>query len=444
MQFASLLLLLYIFLGQIYPTEAAKYFVRLKKPHTLDLLFKQDEADASAENRISLHGLRDRIKKKISFGTFEGFVGEFTTELVEKLKKNSLIADITPDIIVSSCDIELQSPAPDHLARLSKEGAVRAQDRLLGPEFFYDGDWTGEGVNVYVIDTGIRVNLDEFEGRASFGADFTGTGKDDSVGHGTHVAGLIGSKTFGVAKNINLISVKALSGNGSGSLSEVLQAIEFAVKHMKASRKPGVANLSLGAPKNSILEKAIEEAFKNGLVIVAAAGNAFVDACNTSPANSPYAITVGAIGDHNDEITRFSNWGACVDLFAGGDTIVSVGLLNGVAVRMSGTSMSAPIVAGLAGILLDQGVAPEDVKGKLIELSDEGKINDNTGILKPGTPNRIANNGIRKSDYEDQKENDNDEDDEDGEDNLEDIEEDEDYWDEERRYREYAVSSLVF
>lgn len=348
------------------------YIVRLKKPHTTSTLLK------------NLRGrIKDRVKEKFSFGSFEGFVGDFDSEWVKILKKNPLvrikikssntqISDVCPDVPVTAFDVKVQSGAPNHLSRISHTLPLHEiQER----EFYYEEQHQGQNVNAYVLDSGVVVSHTEFEERASHGKDFTSTGLSDTSGHGTHVAGVIGSKTFGVAKKINIISVKCLDETGSGSLSSLLSAIEYSVKHRIESNLPGVANLSLGSLRNVVLNEAVRAAVEQGLVIVVAAGNSNSNACQTSPAGSKHAIAVGAIDDQSDHIAGFSNWGKCVDIFASGVQVESLSKKESETKKLSGTSMAAPAVSGLIGILLSRGVEPSNVVQHLYAMALKGAIN---------------------------------------------------------------------
>lgn len=306
-------------------------------------------------------------------------------------------------------DIAVQTDAPRHLARISRRGPLPYSELDEDPEkfdYYYDEDYLGYSVNAYIIDTGIFKDHHQFQGRAHFGADLVGEGPGDFNGHGTHVAGIVGSEEFGVAKEVRLIEVKALNKVGQGNLTTVLSAIEFSVKHCRRSRRGCVANLSLGSFRNTVLNQAVEAAMESGLVVVAAAGNSNANACWSSPASSPAAITVGAFDDRTDTIARFSNWGSCVDIFAPGVTVESLSNVPPFEpVTYSGTSMASPIVAGLAALLLDSGVEPRDIKTAIIGLATDGVFLKRTLIFKPGTPNRIVFSGVDKEDdfFEDSK-----------------------------------------
>lgn len=248
---------------------ATKYLVQLKSPSTFEALLNTDDTVRA------VHHIRPLIEKAFSFGGFEGFSGDFDSDIVGRLRKNPLVEEITSDIIVKTCnEYNNQENAPRHLARLSQREALE-DDEL---EFMYPSEFQANGVNAYVIDTGIQCDDPEFEGRCRNGADFTGEGDGDLNGHGTHVSGIIGSKTYGVAKKINLISVKALDKTGSGSLSSIISGIEFAVNNKTQSNSKGVINLSIGALRSNVLNRAVEVAYDSGLVLIAAAGNSNMDA----------------------------------------------------------------------------------------------------------------------------------------------------------------------
>lgn len=301
----------------------------------------------------------EKIEEK-SFGAYK-----------DQISLTTQIADVSPDVPVTAFDVKVQSGAPDHLSRISHRLPLHEiQER----EFYYEDQHQGQNVNAYVLDSGVVVEHAEFEGRASHGQDFTFTGVGDTSGHGTHVAGVIGSKTFGVAKKINIISVKCLDKTGSGSLSSLLSAIEYSVNHRLASGVPGVANLSLGSLRNAILNEAVRAAVEQGLVIVVAAGNSNSNACQTSPAGSKHAIAVGAIDDQSDHIAGFSNWGKCVNIFASGVQVRSLSRNENETKLLSGTSMAAPAVSGLIGILLSRGVDPSNVLQQLYTMALEGAI----------------------------------------------------------------------
>ncbi|KAG7890830.1 hypothetical protein KL906_001345 [Ogataea polymorpha] len=385
--------------GMAAPVESLagtqRYLVQMKERFTTEKLCALDDKIKS------LSHFRDGIDRNFSFGNFEAFSGKFSKEALLRMASNPMVAKIVPDSQVEAVDIEVETNAPSHLVRLSQDNPISPDDT----EYFYDSDYLGQNVNAYIIDSGVFVDHPQFEGRAVNGPNFSDdVSNTDFVGHGTHVAGIIGSKHFGVAKKINLISVKVLDRYGQGSLSSVIAGLEYAVKHHREHENtPGLANLSLGAAKSSVLDDAVKAAYESGLVIVVAAGNSNIDACNTSPAGSPYAYTVGAIDDSQDKIASFSNWGKCVNIFSSGVDIKSLSnsKTNLKKIQtLSGTSMASPVAAGLIGVLLSKGVSHDEIVSEMEELSINGAVPRISLLLRPGSPNRIASNGIREYDFD--------------------------------------------
>jgi len=218
------------------------------------------------------------------------------------------------------------------------QGLARVSHRKrlnFGTFTLYEYDPTGgEGVDVYIVDTGININHVEFEGRASWGKTIPQNDVDeDGNGHGTHCAGTIGSRKYGVAKAVNLIAVKVLGSNGSGTMSDVVGGVLWAADQAasklaaakaeyaatgKTKHKGSVANMSLGGGKSQALDDAVNRAVDSGMHFAVAAGNDNRDACSYSPAAAEKAVTVGA-STLGDERAYFSNHGECVDVFAPGE-----------------------------------------------------------------------------------------------------------------------------
>ena len=258
-------------------------------------------------------------------------------------------------------------------------------DQRTGTNGTYSYVTTGSGVDIYIVDTGILATHNQFGARVSAGfsavADSVGT--SDCNGHGTHVAGTAAGSTLGVAPAANLIPVRVLDCNGSGTVSGVIAGIEWAIGHHTTT--PAVMNLSLGAGKSDSLNAAIDRAFLDGITVVAAAGNSNVDACNVSPAsNVNSALTVGATTT-TDARATYSNFGACLDLFAPGSGITSAWHTSNTATNtISGTSMAAPHVAGLAARYLS--VATTAVPSQVMDAiknSTTPNVVTGAGTLSP-------------------------------------------------------------
>ncbi|KAG0681346.1 hypothetical protein C6P40_000839 [Pichia californica] len=372
--------------------ETERYIIQLKKPEDLDILMAQDDKVRSFAH------LRNEIKKVYSIGKeFEGFIGEFSKEVIDRIRSNPLVEFLCHDFPIEALDVSAQYDAPSHLVRLSQEGPVEDDEDST---YYYSEEFQGKGVNVYVIDTGVSTKNPDFEGRAILGPNFSSDLRNiDYIGHGTHVAGIVGSKTYGVAKEVTIHSVKVLDRKGQGTLSAVIEGLEYAVNHHLDSGVPGIANLSLGAARSTILDAAIKAAYDAGLLVVTAAGNNNMNACRTSPAGSPYAITVGSINDKNDQIAHFSNWGNCVDIFASGVEVRSLSNKQDEFQILSGTSMSSPIVAGLAAIIAEQGYDAADIPSEIRNMAVWNAIPSSNLRMRAGTPNAIVNNAVDVSQY---------------------------------------------
>jgi len=247
-------------------------------------------------------------------------------------------------------------------------------NELVGP-YFYD-ESAGEGQVVYVIDTGVNIEHEEFEGRAKWGKTMISGAKDtDGQGHGTHVAGTVAGKTYGVAKKATVIAVKVLGDNGFGSNSDVIAGVNWVADEVKKSGKKAIVNMSLGGSYSRALNNAVIQAIKEaGLIFVVAAGNDDINAEYASPASVAEAITVGSTAE-DDTRSYFSNYGRVVDVFAPGNNITSAWIGSKSATNtISGTSMAAPHVAGLAAYLL--GLGETDVESKIRSQGVQGLVKD--------------------------------------------------------------------
>jgi subtilisin family serine protease len=234
-------------------------------------------------------------------------------------------------------------------AAATQSGATWGIDRIDQRNRPLSGTYTytttASTVYAYVIDTGIYASHSQFGGRASNVYDALGGNGTDCHGHGTHVAGTIGSSTYGVAKAVRLRGLRVLNCSGSGATSGIIAAIDW----VRVNRtNPAVANLSLGGGYSSTLNTAINNLANSGVFVAVAAGNENQNACNVSPASAANATTV-ASSTSSDAKSSFSNYGSCVDLYAPGSSITST-WLNGGTNTISGTSMASPHVAGVAAL----------------------------------------------------------------------------------------------
>ncbi|KAJ1833926.1 proteinase B [Coemansia sp. RSA 2711] len=329
-----------------------------------------------------------------------GYAGRFEPEILERIRSSDDVEYVERDSVAYALDT--QKNAPWGLARISHR-------KPLGfgtfNKYVHDPK-AGEGITVYVVDTGINVEHVDFEGRARWGKTVPINDVDeDRNGHGTHVAGTIAGGRFGVAKSAEVVAVKVLGSNGSGSMSDVVMGVEFTVKeHRKAvaaaerqgkKHRGSVANMSLGGGFSRALNLAVDAAVRAGVHYAVAAGNDNRDACSYSPASAPNAITVGAT-TITDERAWFSNYGKCVDVFAPGKDILSTWIGGKHSTNsISGTSMASPHVAGLAAYLLSQtdgALTGAELKAKMLELSTKDVVAD----PGEGSPNKLIYNDAPK------------------------------------------------
>jgi subtilisin family serine protease len=238
-------------------------------------------------------------------------------------------------------------------------------------------------VSAYLIDTGILTTHTEFGGRARHGFDFVDGDGDatDCHGHGTHVAGTLGGATFGVAKDVTLYSLRVFDCTGTGTWAGVISAVDWVTAN---ATKPAVANMSLSGGPSDALDAAVARSVAAGITYVVAAGNDNADACGTSPARVPGAITVGATTS-TDSRASYSNYGACLDMFAPGSSVTSASS-TGTSARAtrSGTSMAAPHVAGAAALYLGANplATPVEVAGALARAATRDIVT-NPGAASP-------------------------------------------------------------
>jgi serine protease len=250
----------------------------------------------------------------------------------------------------------------------------------------YQYDTTASNVTAYIIDTGITVGHSQFGGRASDGWDFVDGDSvaQDCNGHGTHVAGTVGSQTYGVAKGVKLKAVRVLSCSGSGSNAGVIQGMDWVTNN---ATLPAVANMSLGSQGTSTASNAAVQRMVNaGVVLVTASGNDNSDACGFTPGNAPGTINVASTAQ-GDSRSSFSNYGSCIDIFAPGSNITST-WYNGGTNTISGTSMAAPHVAGVAALYLADN-PNSSPSGVLSALQNNATQNAVSGAN--GSPNLLVN-----------------------------------------------------
>jgi subtilisin family serine protease len=306
----------------------------------------------------------------------KGFAVRLTPARAEALADHPRVAYVEPDEVVHA--VATQSPATWGLDRIDQ------RDLPLNNSYTYNQ--TGQGVHVYIIDTGVRASHQEFSGRMGNGADFVGDGNgtNDCNGHGTHVAGTTGGTTYGVAKQVTIHAVRVLNCQGSGATSGVIAGVDWVTAN---SPSPAVANMSLGGGASTSLDNAVANSINSGVSYAIAAGNSNANACNYSPARVGAANTVGSTTS-SDARSSFSNYGTCLDIFAPGSSITSAWHTSNTATNtISGTSMASPHVAGAIALYLqtNPGASPSTVTQALVNNATTGRVS-NPGS---GSPNRL-------------------------------------------------------
>jgi subtilisin family serine protease len=319
-----------------------------------------------------------RISVRKSFWhAINGFSARMTSNQLMAIRQDPRVAYVARDLPVSGAQI--QSPTPSW-------GLDRIDQDALPLDGRFSVEGSGKGVTVYVLDSGVRGTHDEFSGRVVegfFGVD-DGRGTSDCYGHGTHVAGIIGGRTAGVARSVRISPVRVLDCQNRAEWSSIIDGIEWVTKTHSG---PSVINLSAGGSVFRPVDEAVRKVVSSGVTVVVAALNEGADACGMSPARVPEAVTVGAT-TREDVRARFSDFGPCVDLFAPGDGIMAAGNGSDSSFQQqSGTSMAAPHVAGVIALILEENprATPREVNKSLVSLATRGIL----GNLGDGSPNLL-------------------------------------------------------
>jgi aqualysin 1 len=321
------------------------------------------QVDAVVDEIETAHGIRATYRYHTAL---EGFAAKLPTAAVDALRRDPRVDYVEQDQIAHTVG--------------SQTGATWGLDRIdqasLPLNGTYNYNQVGNGVDAYILDTGIRITHTEFGGRAVAGVDeiTPGGNADDANGHGTHVAGTVGGTTYGVAKNVHLIAVRVLDASGSGTYAQVIAGVDWVTADH--TTHPAVANMSLSGGASASFDTAVRNSIADGVTYCVAAGNAAADVSGYSPADVAEAITVGAT-NISDGWASFSNFGAGVDILAPGVSITSSWNTSDTATNtISGTSMATPHVTGAAALYLEANPAstPAQVAAGLIAIASPNKI----------------------------------------------------------------------
>lgn len=371
----------------------------------LTMLSQETEDKVHVQHTFNIEGLR-------------GYSGQFSDQVIDQIRRRPEVRYVEPDQVMYAFDMvngssrrvmlnhalnllqnspkkrqtrrepHHRSPKPGSVRKIKNQtgapwGLSRVSHGTLPSELnkYHYPRAAGKGVDVYVIDTGINVAHSDFEGRAQWGTTIPDGDIDiDGNGHGTHCAGIIGSRTYGIAKKATIIAVKVLRTNGFGTNADVIKGVQWTVEAARrgaARGRQSAANMSLGGGRSLTLERAVNQAVKSGVHFAVAAGNDNEDACDYSPAAASGPITVGA-STNMDKMAFFSNHGPCVDIFAPGLDITSTWIGHRRAVNtISGTSMASPHVAGVLALYLSgKHYDTKSLKELIIKEANEGLLGD--------------------------------------------------------------------
>ncbi len=319
--------------------------------------------------------------KTLSIAPVASFNGGFTADLtpaqVRSLRHNGNVTIIEQDFWHHNVLDVTQTPVPAW-------GIDRIDQTNLPLSNSYTYTATGAGVHAYIIDTGVDPTHANFGGRASFDFNSIDTTNTDCNNHGTHVAGTIGSTSYGVAKGVRLHGVKWLNCAGSGTLTSAVNAVNWVTANRIA---PAVANTSWNFTYSATLATALTNMMNAGVFLATSAGNTGANSCDRLPRNLTAALVVAATTS-TDARASFSSIGPCVDIYGPGNAIVST-IPGGSTASFSGTSMSTPHAAGI-GALFKQGQPTANQAAVHAWIVNNSTPNVVTGTLS-GTPNRLLN-----------------------------------------------------
>ena len=313
----------------------------------------------SKEVLSSFGVVNPKLRQGIGFGFSVIELGEVVSEIEANRVVNELVnlpevvfAEIDSVVTLDSFLESSESVLPESVQSSPVWGLDRIDQRSLPLDNTYTYGADGTGVKIYVVDSGINLSHTEFTSRIPYGYAPASLGSlSDCTGHGTHVSGTAAGTTYGVAKNATIIPVRVFDCSGTAPWSVVITALEWIASDHLAG-EPAVVNMSLGGEASMFVDWAVQEVIDDGVTVVVASGNEEDWSCDYSPARVPDAITVNA-SNSDDTDSWFSNFGACSDIYAPGESITSAWYTSANATStIDGTSMASPHVAGAAAKIL--------------------------------------------------------------------------------------------
>jgi subtilisin family serine protease len=339
----------------------------------------------AGENPRSVAAIAKVTTDYVYESALNGFAAELNDGQLNALRHNKAVHAIEPDQ-------EVTGEATQTIGSTGQPWGIDRIDQRSGLSRSYtwwsSGSYgAGTGVRAYVIDSGIATAHPDFGGRAQNLYDAFGGSGQDCNGHGTHVAGILGGSTYGVAKSVQLRGIRVLGCDGKGSLAGIIAGVDYVRLN---AVKPAVANISIGAPYSAAVNTAVYNLVQSGVFVAVAAGNGDaygrpLDACTTSPASAAGTLTVASANWYDGKASD-SNYGSCVDLYAPGVSVTSA-WLNSTTNTISGTSMATPHVTGVAALLKsDYGdQSSSTVATWILNATTTGVVTGNVG----STPNRL-------------------------------------------------------